>query len=210
MVTRHSSSIKKRFLGRRATELELDCLPRQQSLFRFCFSLEAVCATTSWRPQPPLAVTSKRRLRCNRPPNAAASSQALYASLLALLQVHRHLCRRQHHCHRCSCPQQRQCARRVLAAAPFARVPSDRLPLACARRCLLSSSNISLPLKPPNHLLYSMPIVDMLSRIATAARPLVRQMSGDAAHAAKDAALWKYIGFAATAGSLAFATVKVS
>ena len=50
---------------------------------------------------------------------------------------------------------------------------------------------------------------DMLSRIATAARPLVRQMSGDAAQAAKDATLWKYIGFAATAASLAFAGVKV-
>ncbi len=102
--------------------------------FSVLLSLEAVVhTTTSWRPQPPLAVTSKRRLRCNRPPNAAASSpQALYASLLELLQVHRHLCRRQHHCHRCSCPQQRQCARRVLAAAPCARVPSDRLPLACA------------------------------------------------------------------------------
>ena len=50
----------------------------------------------------------------------------------------------------------------------------------------------------------------MLSRIATAARPLVRQMSGDAAQAAKDATLWKYIGFAATAGSLTFAGVKVS
>jgi hypothetical protein len=50
---------------------------------------------------------------------------------------------------------------------------------------------------------------DMLSRIATAARPWVRQMSGDAAQAAKDATLWKYIGFAATAGSLTFAGVKV-
>jgi hypothetical protein len=55
-----------------------------------------------------------------------------------------------------------------------------------------------------------MPIADMLSRIATAARPLVRQMSGDAAQAAKDATLWKYIGFAATAASLTFAGVKVS
>jgi hypothetical protein len=53
-------------------------------------------------------------------------------------------------------------------------------------------------------------ICDMLSRIATAARPMVRQMSGDAAQAAKDANMWKYVGFAATAGSLAFAGVKVS
>lgn len=50
----------------------------------------------------------------------------------------------------------------------------------------------------------------MLSRIASAARPLVRQMSGDAAQAAKDATLWKYIGFAATAGSMVFAGVKVN
>ena len=49
----------------------------------------------------------------------------------------------------------------------------------------------------------------MLSRIANVARPLVRQMSGDAAQAAKDATTWKYIGFAATAGSLTFAVVKV-
>ena len=50
----------------------------------------------------------------------------------------------------------------------------------------------------------------MLSRIASVARPLVRQMSGDAAQAAKDATLWKYIGFAATAGSMVFAGVKVN
>jgi hypothetical protein len=35
-------------------------------------------------------------------------------------------------------------------------------------------------------------------------------MSGDAAQAAKDATLWKYIGFAATAGSMVFAGVKVN
>jgi hypothetical protein len=209
MVTRHSSSIKKRFLGRRRRVGVVGLYLDSKAFFGSAFTRSSV--------QQPRGVRSRRS------PSQARGGCA--ATGRRMLPHHR----------RKPCMQSCWCCCRstatfaavnIIATAAVARssvnapveywqqhLALESRAIGCrsyVRRCLRCSSNIPLPLKPPTHLLCSMPIVDMLSRIATAARPLVRQMSGDAAHAAKDATLWKYIGFAATAGSLAFAAVKVS
>jgi hypothetical protein len=141
--------------GDGTSELEsLDCLPRQQSLFRFCFHSKQLCT------QQPRGVRSRRS-----PSQARGGCAATGRRMLP------------HHRRKPCMPACLSCCRstatfaavNITATAAVARssvnapveywqqhLAHEFRAIGCrshARRCLLSSSHIPLPLKPPNHLL---------------------------------------------------------